>query len=408
MKKRILILSVGLMTLAGAKAQKTELTTAVLTFQEFQKAQARQDFTNAKPVILKAKTKIDEAFTKQETNKSLKQKDIAKMYYHRGMIYLNYAGLAMFDEEAKKDIEANEAAYEEIIKTSFDNCIKEDTRNDWTNKIYNFADIQRSQAVNAGIEMYNKGDHEKAFMMFEACVEIYDLVGKTDSLSLYYGGISASKIEKKDEALAYLSRCAETGYQGASSHAVLIGTMRGLGADEEQTVAAIKKARSAYPDDYSLLIEELNYYLAAGKNEEAEANLKAAIEKNPNDHILLFTIGNVYDKKGEFEKAEENYKKATSIKADYIDAQYSLGALYVNHSTDLKKQASDEKEMAKADALYEEANAIMKKAIEPLEKAYNINPEDKDAKSILNVLKQIYVQFEMMDDYNRVKALMEK
>lgn len=408
MKKRILILSVGVMTLVGAQAQKTELTTAVLTYQEYQKAQARQDYSNMKPVLVKAKTKIDEAFTKQEANKSLKQKDIAKMYYHRGMIYLNYAGMSMFDEDIKKDVETNESAYEGIIKSSFDNCIKEDARDEWTDKIYNFADIQRSQAVNAGIKMYNDGDHEKAFMMFEASVEIYDLIGKTDSISLYYGGISASKIDKKEEALDFLSRCAESGYQGAASHTILISTMRSMGAEEAETVAAIKKARTAYPDDYSLLIEELNYYLAAGKNEEAEANLMAAIEKNPNDHILLYTIGNVYDKKGEFDKAEENYKKAISIDADYIDAQYSLGALYVNQSTDLKKMASDEKEMAKADAAYEKANEIMKLAIDPLEKAYSIDPEDQGAASILGVLKQIYVQFEMMDDYNRVKALIEK
>ncbi len=407
MNKKIIALSIATLSIVGVKAQKTELTTAVLTYQEFEKAQARQDFSNMKPVLVKAKEKIDEAYTKQEENKSLKAKDIPKLYYYRGMTYLNYAGLAMFDEEIKKEVEENEASYEEIIKSSFDNCIKEDARNEYTDKIYYFADIQRSQAVNAGIEMYNKGDHEKAFMLFEASVEIYDLVGKTDSISLYYGGISASKIENKEKAIEYLTRCAESGYQGANSHAVLIGTMRGMGADEETTVAAIKKARTAYPDDYSLLIEELNYYLAAGKNEEAEANLKAAIEKNPNDHILLFTIGNVYDKQGEFEKAEENYKKAIAIKDDYVDAQYSLGALYVNHSTDLKKLASEEKEMAKADAAYEKANEVMKLAIEPLERAYAINPEDKDAKSILNVLKQLYFQFEMMEDYERVKALIE-
>lgn len=408
MKKTILTLSVGLLAVASVQAQKTELTTAVLTYQEYQKAQMRQDFTNIKPVLQKAKTKIDEAYTKQEANSSLKQKDVAKMYYHRGMIYLNYAGLAMFDEDIKKDVEANEASYEEIIKGSFEKLQEVDTKEEWTPKLFSFIDMQRVQAVNAGIEMYNNGDHEKAFMMFEASVEAYDLIGKTDSLALYYGGISASKLDKKDDALAYLTRVAETGYQGPNSYAVLIGTMRGMGSDEATTIETIKKARSIYPDDYSLLIEELNYYLAAGKNEEAEANLKAAIEKNPNDHILLFTIGNVYDKKGEFEKAEENYKKAIAIKDDYIDAQYSLGALYVNHSTDLKKLASEEKEMAKADAAYEKANEVMKLAIEPLEKAYAISPEDKDAKSILNVLKQIYVQFEMMDDYNRVKALMEK
>lgn len=393
--------------MASVNAQKTELTTAVLTYQEYEKAAARQDLTNMKPILVKAKTKIEEAYTKQEANKSLKQKDVAKMYYHRAMIYMNYAGLSMFDEDVKNEIEADEEKFETIIKTSFEQCFKEDIRDEWKNKAHSFAKMQRAQTVNMGIELYNKKDYSNALMMFQGGAELYDLMGMVDSVSLYYGALSANNTKDYEVAKEYLRKCVEVGYNAENSNLQLINTLRLSEAPEEEIVKTIKSAREAYPNDYPLLIEELNYYLTTGNNAEAEKNLKVAIEKNPNDHVLLFTIGNVYDKQGDFNKAEENYKKAISVKEDYIDAQYSLGALYINKSTEMKKAAGDEKEMSKADKMYEEANATMKLAIAPLERSYSIDPADKDAKSILNVLKQIYVQFEMMDDYNRVKALIE-
>jgi tetratricopeptide (TPR) repeat protein len=483
MKKQLILVSVASLLSVATMAQKTEMTTAIMSYDSFQKAQMRGDFSNAKPLLTKAKEKIDEAHQKQTETNALKQKDIAKLYYNRFMIYLNYATLAAFDAEVAKQLEAESDSFEQAIKSSYETLSKNDPKKEYLEQLYAFIGMQRAQAVNMGIEMYNKGDYENSFMMFQGAAEMYEMINQSDSLSYYNGGLAAQKLKKYDEALTFFQKAADVKYEGVIPHLQIINTLKEMDADKEKVLTAIKAARTSYPEDYGLLIEELNYYLSSDNNPEAEKMLKVAIDKNPNDHVLHFTIGTVYDKmlsnnvtieigmnksqvidligmpdselpkttaenivlehynygkstitfennkvsiingstsfiKKEkntaeksnelFLKAEESYMNAIKIKEDYIDAQYSLGALYVNQSTDLKQRAADEKDRKKYDAAFEMANEMMKKAIAPLERAYAINPEDKDAKSILNVLKSIYVQFEMMDDYNRVKALIDK
>jgi tetratricopeptide (TPR) repeat protein len=408
MKKQLILVSVASLLSVATMAQKTEMTTAIMSYDSFQKAQMRGDFSNAKPLLTKAKEKIDEAHQKQTETNALKQKDIAKLYYNRFMIYLNYATLAAFDAEVAKQLEAESDSFEQAIKSSYETLSKNDPKKEYLEQLYAFIGMQRAQAVNMGIDLYNKGDYENSFMMFQGAAEMYEMINQSDSLSYYNGGLAAQKLKKYDEALTFFQKAADVKYEGVVPHLQIINTLKEMGADKEKVLTAIKAARTNYPEDYGLLIEELNYYLSSDNNPEAEKMLKVAIDKNPNDHVLHFTIGTVYDKLGNFVKAEESYMNAIKIKEDYLDAQYSLGALYVNQSTEMKKTAADEKDRKKYDAAFELANEMMKKAIAPLERAYAINPEDKDAKSILNVLKSIYVQFEMMDDYNRVKALIDK
>lgn len=409
MKRQLMVLAIASGISLTAVAQKTETTSAAMSYKSFEQAFYGQDIDNAKSIIKKAKEQVDAAYTKYEANNAaLKQKDVAKLFYYRGMIYLNYTIMGAMDEEMGKELQANAETYGNIIESSLKECIKQDASNAWTDDITAKMNMYRAQSVNGGIQMFNENQHEFAYQMFESAIGLWDIIGKADTISYYNAALAAKNIKKYDKALEYFQKCADLKYEGASPYIQIINTLRESGAEEEKVIEAIKSARVAFPDDYGLLIEELNYYLSKGDNTEAERNLKIAIDKNPNDHVLHFTIGNVYDKSGDFERAEASYMSAIKIKEDYLDAQYSLGALYVNHSTDLKQKASDEKDRAKYEAAFEKANDMMKKAIPALERAYSIDPEGPDAKNILSALKSIYVQFEMMEDYNRVKALLEK
>jgi tetratricopeptide (TPR) repeat protein len=410
MKQRLILLAAMSMFSLTTTAQKIiEITSAAMSYKSFEQAFYSQDMTAAKTTIKKGKEQIDVAYTKyQANNAALKQKDVAKLFYYRGMIYMNYMVVAMMDASLAEEVQTNAEAYGSIIESSLKECIKQDASNEWTDDINAKMDMYRAQSVNMGIQLFNDGKHEEAYQMFEGAAELWDIIGKADTISYYNAALAAKNIKKYDKAIEYFQKCAQLKYEGSTPFVQIINTLRESGAEDAKIIDAIKAARSAYPNDYGLLIEELNYYLSSGNNTEAERNLKIAIDKNPNDHILHFTIGTVYDKLSDFAKAEESYLNAIKIKEDYLDAQYSLGALYVNHSTDLKQKASDEKDRVKYEAAFTKANDMMKKAIAPLERAYSIDPEGQDSKNILSALKSIYVQFEMMEDYNRVKALLEK
>ena len=56
---------------------------------------------------------------------------------------------------------------------------------------------------------------------------------------------------------------------------------------------------------------------------------------------LWFSLGSVYDNLDKTEMAAEAYLKAISIKGDYFDANYNLGAMYFNQAVEGINAAND-------------------------------------------------------------------
>ena len=102
-------------------------------------------------------------------------------------------------------------------------------------------------------------------------------------------------------------------------------------------------------------------------------------------------------------KAIEGYTSAINIDENYVDAYYNLGALYYNQSITLKSVAGD-LSGEKYDAEMARADEMLKKAIPLLEKVLTLAPTDK---STLTVLKSLYFNLDDMDNYSRIKKLLE-
>jgi len=114
-------------------------------------------------------------------------------------------------------------------------------------------------------------------------------------------------------------------------------------------------------------------------------------------------IGKSYDDLKDLELAEENYKKALSVNPNFFEANYNIGAIYINKASILQKEAnnlplSEDKKYAK---LNDEANANLKIAIPWLEKAFNIRPTDQGT---IKALKEAYTRLKMND---KLKELMQ-
>ena len=104
------------------------------------------------------------------------------------------------------------------------------------------------------------------------------------------------------------------------------------------------------------------------------------------------------------EKAKQYYEQALAINPDYYDAIYNIGVLYTGMANKYIEQANEitgvsKKEMEQYDSLKEQANELLRTGLPYLKKAYEAQPSD----DVKNVLRQIYVQLNMMDE---VKALM--
>ena len=90
-------------------AQKLQLTEAATEYKNnFSKSWMMQpdQLAKNKATLIKAKKAIDESYLKQTATPSLPAKLLTKMYYYRGMIYLDYMMMSAMDQEILTELEA--------------------------------------------------------------------------------------------------------------------------------------------------------------------------------------------------------------------------------------------------------------------------------------------------------------
>jgi tetratricopeptide (TPR) repeat protein len=158
------------------------------------------------------------------------------------------------------------------------------------------------------------------------------------------------------------------------------------------------------PNDQKLLTEELNLSLSQGKSAEAEKLLLLAIEKDPANAQLHYAAGTIYEDLAKRQEAIASYQKAISLKADYWEAYFNLGAVYNNEAKRLQDIANNEKDNKKYEISNKAAEAEFKQALPYLEKALELAPKDSDdVNALLRTLKQIYSRMNMTEKYEEVK-----
>ena len=389
-------------------AQKLQLTEAATEYKNnFSKSWMMQpdELPKNKATLIKAKKAIDISFEKQAKTSLLKLKDETKMYFYRGMIYLDYAMMAAMDEEIKNDLESigeeklNDAAFGSLKK-----CIEMDVKNQWKGDITRKLDGLRGMSINGGVQLFQNGDYKNSFEAFRAAVMMYDVLSIPDTLAMINAALAAEKMKSYNDAYTYYKMCADNNYgKGAEMYQSMIRVLNSpenQNKDDEKILSVIEEGKQRFPKDFVLNVEEFNFWYAKGDNDKAQQALQKAIEADPSNKQLHFNIGVTYDNLSNkshdlkehdkafdyMSKAIDGYQSAIEIDSNYVDAYYNLGALFYNQSITLKSVAGDysgekyDSEMARADEM-------LKKAIPLLEKVLTLSPSDK---STLTVLKSLY------------------
>ena len=424
MNKNILT-AVGIAILLNGNAQKLQLTEAATEYKNnFSKAWMMQpdQLESNKSVLLKAKKAIDESFAKQTESPVLKLKDETKMYYYRGMIYLDYIMMASMDEGIMKELEAMEEEQLELASFgSLKKCIELDTKNQWKSDVNRRIESLRAMMFNAGAEMFNQKNFEAAYDAFDGSVKMYDVLSKPDTLAMINAALAAENLNRFDEAFNYYKMCADNNYgKGAEMYQSMIRVLnspKNESKDDQKILSVIEEGKNKFPNDFVLNVEEFNFWYNKGDNEKAQQALQNAIEADPTNKILHFNIGVTYDNLAKteheaknhekafeyIEKAVTGYKSAIEIDDKYVDAYYNLGALYVNESQEIQSIANDY-DGEKYEQEMKRGQETMQKGIPYLEKVLTFTPNDKNT---LSVLKIIYANMDDMENYKRIKALLE-
>lgn len=343
--------------------------------------------------LTEAKNFIDLATNHADTKES------AKMWYTRGEVYQFIAETK--DEKCK-------ALSPEALKeaaTSYENAIKFDEKKSYTDDAKKGLNYAINQFVNRGVGFFNEKNYNAALTSFEGAINVSkSAFNRVDTLAMYNAALAAEKANNPKKAIEMYKGLIDVKYGGEKEGPklyVFMANAHRTAGDTAAYISTIQSGRKAYPNDKNLVIEELNYFLGTGKDKEAMANLNLAIEKDPKNPNLHFALGTVHDKLGEFEKAEVAYKKAIEIDPNYFDPQYNLGALYFNKAVKINDMANTITDNAKYAKEAAKADAMFKTALPYLEKAHQINPQDK---STMQSLKQLYLMTEQQDKFNEMSA----
>jgi tetratricopeptide (TPR) repeat protein len=433
MKKLILAASAILALGVASYAQPAKVVSAYNYLRYYDQNKKSQD-------LLDAQKNIDEAIGNEKTMNE------AKTWYYRGNVYFAISN-SKAPEFANQKAEAAETALKSYMKALVLNFKDPELQkldleknpadvmkfftalNDKSTKYVDqmwTADIigqkfpyMSNTFLNLGVEYFTKEkNYQKAMENFEAAVGVSALTGKVDTLSMYYTAMASEKAGNKDKAIQLYEALTQMKYQGDGDgpriHLALSQLYKEKG-DKEKSLKVLQAGRKAYPDDKNLILEELNHYLAAGKLNEALDNLNLAVSKDPNNHTLHFALGTVYDNlanpekdkkqpteaeyKDYIAKSEQAYKKAIEIKPDYFDAVYNLGALYFNQGVKINDAAQTIADNAKYAAEIKKADEKFNLALPYLEKALELQPNDKNT---LLSLKQLYARTGQTDKYKQI------
>ena len=326
-----------------------------------------------------------------------------KTWRYRGEIYLNISkDSALF------------AAYPDALVRAKDSYMKAqelDSKGSYASEIQVGLGQVQMAASNAGIGNYNTGNFGAAGAFFDLGAEIAQAFEATDTMAIYNSALCYEKAGEVDLAVARYRACADIEYQVPNVFLFISNLYRENGREAE-ALETLAEARTLYPREQSLIIEELNIYLTNEEFDKAKENLALAAEQDPTNEILWFSLGSVLDNLGNAEEAIEAYKKALEIKADYFDANYNLGALYFNQAVQGINAANDmwKPRMTKAESdaqkqMENDAKSLFETAKPFLEAAHATDANDLET---MRSLRDIYTRTgdddKMLELTGKIKA----
>lgn len=276
----------------------------------------------------------------------------------------------------------------------------------------------KSQLKREGVNNYYSGNYESALNCFENVLEVNGqpvFAGEFDTVMVQYSGIISREVASKTgeeelyrKAIAYYEELAKINYGGPNTYLQIKMDYFAIG-DTLAGLEALKEAYAKYPDSLNVIANVADTYILLKQFDEGIAFMDQAIENNPNIAETYYWRGRLLINKEEVEfidKAIESYKKAGELNPSIYYIWYDMGYIFYLQGADFYDRSNTEEHDATREQLIILGKEKYAEAIPSLEKAYELNNENPSVKyETLDILQRIYYKEQMMDQYERVKAL---
>lgn len=405
MKKQIITLSLGLMTVVSF-AQKKELKTA-------EKAIKKENFTGALTALNAVDGMLPDMVAKYK----------AKYYFIKGQAL---AG------------QNNYEAAGETINTLI-SYEKEIGKQKYTKDAQPILDGLVQKVSNLAITQYNEDkNYEEAAKNFALT---YKLSPK-DTSFLYNAAVSASLHKDYETSLKYFKNLKEVGYTGINTQYLAVNkvsnAVENLGTKEnrdtmvklgqyttptkktseskyaeivknigynlvnlgktEEAIVALQEARKVNPKDVNLIMNEAQLYIELKQMDKFGQLMEEAVKLDPTNPSLLFNLGVVNANQGKTEVAVNYYKKAIELNPEYGDAYMNLAiAMLAEEKAIVEEMNKNLSNFKKYDALEKKQKELYKSALPYLVKADNIKRSEDTVRTLLNIYDTLAMEKEADD-----------
>jgi|WetSurMetagenome_2_1015567.scaffolds.fasta_scaffold12044_3 Flp pilus assembly protein TadD len=293
-------------------------------------------------------------------------------------------------------------------KNAIDKAIELNTDQKANSDILKVIEGLKTAYQTEAIRTYEKQNYKESYENFSNMLVLNKLPllnNPIDTVIIYFAGRAALENKDYKEAIRLLDETASYNYNDP-----LLPVFRKqayfANGDTAKGLEAIKEGFEKYPEDQSIMIEMINYYLDANQGQEALNLIAKAKAGDPNNVSYNFTEGTLLDKMGRFDDAVNSYKECIAVKPDYYYAHYNLGVMYYNRAVKIYEEASRISNQAAYEKKQSEADEAVKLAIPYMEKVAEMESSESadydTKKSALETLRTIYYRLKMEDKRQEV------
>ncbi len=316
-----------------------------------------------------------------------------KEVYDNKEFYFNAAGQLIMINVTKPVYEDALAGAVDAYKKAYEVDLKKSKLKDITEGLANVS----KKYLDEGMNRYMLNDLVGASVLFEKAAEASatEPLAKVDTTALYNAGFTALVSKDYERAKKFFEKCLEVGYyyEGGEVFAKLADVYNQLG-DKEKSAEVLEMGFTKYPQSQSILIGLINYYLESNKDTDRLFVLIDEAKKNEPDNASLYYVeGNIYNELGDKESAMKSYYKCAEINPDYEYGYIGAGVMFYNMAIEILDKAQNEFDDAKYNALLNECEEVLTKALDPFEKAFNVTKDETLKVNIAEYLKNIYYRF---------------
>lgn len=304
----------------------------------------------------------------------------------------------------------------------------------------------KNDLINSAIEDQGKEDYKSAADKLYTSYQI----SKQDTVYLYYAANNLVNAQEYGKAVEYLEELSDLGYDGSGKSYTAVnietGEKENMGSKEQmdlmvktgqykdpkvepipskkgeiaslvariyinqeqydKAIESIDAAKAANPNDVDLLLSEANMYYQMGEKEKAISILEEAGNMDKSNPGVYNNIGLMYAEIDNTEKAVESYKTALEIDSEYNEARINMVAAMLGEERALIDEMNNLGMSKKDNARYDELDAqrkdLYKKVLPYLEKAMEVDPENKE---IVKTAMNLYTN---LDQQEKADALRDR